>query len=71
MPNLKYVSKVHAQLCDSRKSYIASVTIIQRAGNSTPQIKYAKKYRKMFIGVDTDALWWSFLAIILIHIDQT
>ena len=24
---LKYVSKVHGQLCDSRKSYIASVTI--------------------------------------------
>ena len=44
---------------------------IQRAGNSTPQIKYAKKYRKLFIGVDTDALWWSFLAIILIHIHQT
>ena len=51
--------------------YFASVTIIQRAGNSTPQIKYAKKYRKWFIGVDTDALWWSFLAIILIHIHQT
>ena len=70
-PPLKYVSKVRGQLCDSRKLYIASVTVIQRAGNSMPQIKYAKKYRKLFIGVDTDALWWSFLAIILIHIHQT
>ena len=33
---VKYVSKVRGQLCDSRKLYIASVTIIQRAGNSTP-----------------------------------
>ena len=39
---VKSVSKVRGQLCDSRKLNIASVTIIQRAGNSTPQIKYAK-----------------------------
>ena len=38
-PDVKCVSKVRVQLCDSRKLYIASVTIIQRAGNSTPQIK--------------------------------
>ena len=68
---IKFVSKVRGQMCDSRKSYIASVTIIQRAGNSTQQIKYAKKHRKFFIGVDTDSLWWSFLAIILIYIHQT
>ena len=68
---IKYVSKVRGELCDSRKLYIASVTIIQRAGNSTPQIKYAKKCRKLFICVDTDSLWWSFLALILIHIHQT
>ena len=54
---VKYVSKVRGQLCDSRKSYFASVTILQRAGNSTPQIKYAKKYRKLFISGDTDSLW--------------
>ena len=36
--DVKFVSKVREQLCDSRKSYIASVTIIQRAGNAMPQI---------------------------------
>ena len=36
--NIKCVSKVHTQLCDSRTSHFASVTIIQRAltQNSTP-----------------------------------
>ena len=40
----KYGAKVLAKLFDSRTSYIASVTIVQRAGNAMKQIKYAKKY---------------------------
>ena len=41
---LKSVSKVLGLMSDSRIPYIASVTIVQRAGNPIPQIKYAKKY---------------------------
>ena len=40
---IKSVSKVLGMMSDSRTSYIASVTIIQRAGNAMPQIKYANK----------------------------
>ena len=68
---VKYVSKVRVQLCDSRKSYIASVTIHPEGRLFHATDKMCKKYRKLFIGVDTDTLWWSFLAIILIHIHQT
>ena len=68
---IKYVSKVRGELCDSRKLYIASVTIHPEGRQFHATDKICKKYRKLFIGVDTDALWWSFLAIILIHIHQT
>ena len=68
---VKYVSKVRGLLCDSRKSYIASVTIHPEGRQFHATDKICKKYRKLFIVVDTDSLWWSFLAIILIHIHQT
>ena len=41
--HVKSVSKVLGKMSDSRISYIASVTIVQRAGNAMLQIKYAKK----------------------------
>ena len=40
---LKIVSKVLGQLCDSRVSYIASVTIVQRAGQCSATDKVCKK----------------------------
>jgi len=42
--HIKSVSKVPGKMSDSRISYIASVTILQRVGNAMLQIKYAKKY---------------------------
>ena len=40
---LKSVSKVLGKMSDSRTSYIAQVTIVQRADNAMPQLYYAIK----------------------------
>ena len=59
--DVKYGALVLGKLFDSCTLYIAWVTIVQRAGNAMTQIKYV-------VGMDKSTLWWSFLAIILIHI---
>ena len=41
---VKYGAQVLGKLFDSRTLYIASLTIVKRAGNAMTQIKYAKKY---------------------------
>ena len=69
--NVKSVLKVLGKMSDSHTSYIASVNIVQRAGNAMPQMKYAKKFYICFSVLTQSTLWWPFFAIILIHIHQT